>query len=442
MMSKQTEPFRNLRRRSVEERRGSLDEVYSFDREESDATGGQSSLLEIADLMVETAVGSNPLPIGLATNFRIDGLTYNIPMATEEPSVVAAATFAARIVGGSGGFRTYTSEPVMKAQIFLEEASAAAEEILTDRRDEIGSRVDRILSSLKDRGGGFRGLQTRRLARTGVLRVHLLIDVRDAMGANILDTAAEGLRGYLEELTGGRALMSILTNAAYERKTGAAFSLPLERLAHGYRTPLEPTEVARRIVLASEIASEDEERAVTHNKGIMNGISALALATGNDTRALEAASHAWASHGGRYRSLSRYEVREGILEANLELPLAFASVGGAVGFHPATRYCLRILGHPDAKRLARIAAALGLAQNFAALLALVTEGIQRGHMRYHAARVAYAAGARGREIRRVAEALSATGDFSRKKAQSILLSLRDSEESGDKPEAQGIGADQ
>jgi hydroxymethylglutaryl-CoA reductase len=220
--------------------------------------------------------------------------------------------------------------------------------------------------------------------------------------------------------------MCILSNACRDRRAGARFSLPLSRLAALGSGGIGAEEVARRIVLASEIAFQDEERAITHNKGIMNGISAVTLATMNDTRAVEAAAHAWAARSGSYRPLSRFVLAESgqALEGEIELPLALGSLGGAVGFHPASRLSLRILGHPDARRLSRIAAALGLAQNFAAVLALVTGGIQRGHMRYHAARLAYQAGARGGEVRRVAEELSKSGVFSREQAAAVFRRLR------------------
>ena len=267
-----------------------------------------------------------------------------------------------------------------------------------------------------------------RLPQTGLVRVDLRIDVRDAMGANILNTAAEHARPLLEQASGGRALMCILGNAAEERRAGARFALPLEALPPQARPGggvFSRRELARRIAAAGELAREDPQRAVTHNKGIMNGITSLALATMNDARAVEAAAHAWAARDGRYRSLSAYRFDGERLEGELELPLPFAAVGGAVGFHPASRLALKVLGRPDARRLARIAAAVGLAQNFAALLALVGGGIQRGHMRYHAVRLAYQAGARGPEIRRLAERLAERGVYSRSDAARELQRLRE-----------------
>jgi hydroxymethylglutaryl-CoA reductase len=265
------------------------------------------------------------------------------------------------------------------------------------------------------------------LPATGLLKVEFSIDVRDAMGANILNTAAEGLCPLLEELSGGRRLMCILSNAATERRGAATFSLPFPVLATVAGSPGAPNraaETARRIVLATELASEDPSRGVTHNKGIMNGISALALATFNDTRSIEAAAHAWAARTGAYRSLSSFRIEGEALVGELELPLSFGAVGGAAAFHPASRLALGILGHPSARQLARLAAALGLAQNFAALLALVTGGIQRGHMRYHAPRMAYMAGARGEEVARVAATMTEEKHYSLGKAAEILARLR------------------
>ncbi len=416
-------------RLSLAERREALHSRAEAEGEEWEAIDAGPALNELADLMVESAVGCLPLPLGLATGFLIDGQPTVIPMAVEEPSVIAAASFAARIVRRGGGFTTWATEPVMRAQLFLEGVPAGAELRLPAAEGEIRERLDAVQPSLKARGGGFRGLEVCRLPETGLVRVDLRIDVRDAMGANILNSAAEHLRSYVEKLCGGRALMCILGNAAQERRAGARFVLPLGALpqAGGRQggSDLSRDELARRIVAAGELAREDPQRAVTHNKGIMNGIASLALATMNDARAVEAAAHAWAARDGQYRALSSYRFDGQALEGELELPLPMATVGGAVGFHPASRLALKVLGLPDGRRLARIAAALGLAQNLAALLALVSGGIQRGHMRYHAARLAYQAGARGTEIRLVAERLAARRAFSREEAALELRRLRE-----------------
>jgi hydroxymethylglutaryl-CoA reductase len=415
-------------RLALAERQEVLRSRAAAEAEEWEAVCAGQAMGELADIMVESAVGCLALPLGIATGFVIDGVETAVPMAVEEPSVIAAASFAARLVRRGGGFTTWAAEPVMRAQVFLEGVADGAERRIPEREDEVRQRLDALQPSLKARGGGFRGLEVSRLPQTGLVRVDLRIDVRDAMGANVLNTAAEHVRPYLEQACGGRALMCILGNAAGERRAGARFALPLEALppAAGPQGggSVSRQELARRIAAAGELAREDPQRAVTHNKGIMNGISSLALATMNDTRAVEAAAHAWAARDGRYRSLSAYRFDGLTLEGELELPLPLATVGGAVGFHPASRLALKVLGLPDARRLARIAAAVGLAQNLAALLALVSGGIQRGHMRYHAARLAYQAGARGVEIRQVAELLAARRAYSREEAALELERLR------------------
>ncbi len=419
-------------RLELEERRRLVEEQVIAEDWAAVSCGPEQTAL--ADVMVEAAVGILPAPLGLAAGFLVDGRELAVPMAVEEPSVIAAASFAARLVRRGGGFSTWATDPVMRAQVFLEKVPPGGELRVAPREAELRERLEVLQASLRARGGGYCGLEVARLPETDLVRIDLLIDVRDAMGANILNTAAEHLRPRLEELTGGKALMGILSNASRERRAGARFALPLELLrvrvsgeeggGTGQGVAAASAEAARRIVLAAELAREDPSRAVTHNKGIMNGISALALATMNDTRAIEAAAHAWAAKDGRYRGLGRYSFDGQTLEGSLELPLPFAAVGGAVGFHPASRLALDILGHPDGPGLARIAAAVGLAQNFAALLALVTGGIQRGHMKLHAARVAYQAGARGAEVRRVAERLAEGAQYSREAAARALAELR------------------
>jgi hydroxymethylglutaryl-CoA reductase len=407
--------------------------AFSIQPEEWEAICPEPPLADLSDVMVESAIGSVPVPLGLAAEFLIDGAECTVPMATEEPSVIAAAAFAARILRRGGGLVTWSDEPVMTAQLFLEGVSAQGEKRLRREQKRIGTLVDGALPGMKARGGGYREMELRRLPESGILAVGLKIDVRDAMGANALNTASETVRPELERLAGGVAVMCILSNAARDRRAGARFILPVSKLS-----PLGPegmggVEVARRIVLASRIAGEDEERAVTHNKGIMNGISAVVLATMNDTRAVEAGAHAWAVRSGRIQPLSRYALQdqagdhaeEPSLAGEIELPLAVGSLGGSVGLHPASRLALRVLGFPDARRLSRITAAVGLAQNFAAVLALVTGGIQRGHMKLHAARLAYQAGARGAEVRQVAEILAEEGRYSREQAAAILERRRE-----------------
>ena len=369
----------DFRKLDISARRAALKKAYGELGLEPGADNGDGASL--ADAMVESAVGYLPVPLGVAAGFLIDDRSYDIPMAVEEPSVLAAATFAARLLRAGGGISTWATEPIMTAQVFLEGVPPGREREIERREGEIRADLDLVLDSMRRRGGGYRGLEAVRNAETGLVRVSLRIDVRDAMGANVLNFAAERAAGKLEAMSGGRRLMCILTNDAGERRAGARIEIAARRLARG---GFAGEEVARRIVLASRAADTDPTRAVTHNKGVMNGISALALATGNDFRALEAGVHFWAARDGRYRGVTSFRRVGEALEGTIELPLALGAVGGSVGVHPTTALALRMLREPDGRTLSRIAAALGLAQNFAALFALVTEGIQAGHMKLHA----------------------------------------------------------
>jgi hydroxymethylglutaryl-CoA reductase len=401
-------------------RREALREGFSIPAAEWEGLDAPPLLMDLADIMVESAVGCVAVPLGVAHGFLIDGQEVAIPMAVEEPSVIAAARFAARLTRRDGGFSTWGTPPVMIAQVFLEGVTEEGARRLAACAPRVKAALDSGLASLVRRGGGYRGIESTRLEPSGIVKVEIRIDVRDALGANRLNSAAEGLRPLLEAESGGRTLMAILSNDARERRAGARFAMPVERLSVSLPPGMSPAEAARRVAAASTVAQEDPARAVTHNKGIMNGIASLALATMNDTRAVEAAAHAWASRGGRCRGLSTFTVEGGMLRGELELPLALATAGGSVDLHPAALASLRILGGPDAPRLARIAAALGLAQNFAALLALVTHGIQKGHMRYHGARLAWKAGARGAEARQVADAMAREGAADAPGAREIL----------------------
>lgn len=413
-----------FRRLDMGARREALRSAFVLSDDEWAGISCAPELHELLDVMVESAVGCIPLPLGIANGFLIDGEQLAIPMAVEEPSVITAASFAAMLVREDGGFQTWASEPLMTAQVFLEGVTAQGEKALSECGGELRQALAAPLASLSQRGGGYKEFRTARLP-SGVVRVDLVIDARDAMGANRLNTAAESVRPLLERVSSGRSLMAILTNAASQRLAGARFSVPVDRLAYGLPAGMTGQEAARRIAAASVVAQEDPERAVTHNKGIMNGIASLAQATMNDTRAVEAAAHLWAARDGRYKGLSRYSTDGLALSGEIELPIALACVGGSVDLHPAGRASLRILGNPDARRLSRIAAALGLAQNFAAVLALVTHGIQKGHMKYHAARLAYLAGARGPEARLLAKELASAGTLDLASARALFEDLRD-----------------
>lgn len=419
-----------FRRRDLPDRREEARRAFSLSDEEWAGLSPAPALLEIADVMVESAVGCVPVPLGIADGFLVDGRDVAVPMAVEEPSVIAAASFAARLVRRTGGFAAWASPPLMTAQVFLEGVSAEGERRLAGAEPGVRHLLSAELASLERRGGGLRRVSATRLAGSGAVRVDLLIDVRDSLGANRLNTAAEAARPLLEEVSGGRVLMAVLTNAARDRMAGASYALPVDRLGARLPAGMDAREACRRVCAASRIAQEDPERAVTHNKGIMNGISALALATMNDTRAAEAAAHSWACRDGTCRGLATHVVEDGILRGQIALPLALATAGGSVDFHPAARAALHVLGNPDSRGLARIAAAVGLAQNLAALLALVTHGIQHGHMRFHAARLAYRAGARGAEARRAAEALADARHADAAAVRQALERLRGAEAPG------------
>ncbi len=409
----------NLRKLTLPQRRSTIADAFAFSPEESAGIDADSSMLDLADIMVESAIGVMPVPLGVATGFLIDGAEYLVPLAVEEPSVIAASSYAAGIVRRAGGFRTWATEPVMSAQVVLEGRYDA--ESVMKHEPEVRATLEPILAAMERRGGGYRGMDVE--ASAGCTCVMLHVDVRNAMGANLLNTAAEAASRVLSGRLGTQRLMAILTNAGEQRRAGAECSIPVQRLA---RAGFSGEEAARRIALGAQFARENYRRAVTHNKEIMNGVTSLALATGNDTRGIEAAVHAWASRDGVYRGLTEFSVVDGNLIGRWEAPLPFGVVGGAVAVHPAARAALKILGNPDAVTLSRIAAAVGLAQNLAAVYALVTEGIQSGHMRLHCERLAFLAGARGTQIREVAALLAAGTRHNLDEARVVLSQVEQS----------------
>jgi hydroxymethylglutaryl-CoA reductase len=385
--------------------------------------------LDEADKMVENVVGTYALPLGIATNFLINGRDALVPMVIEEPSVIAGASFAARLVREGGGFQAEADEPLMIGQIQVldmpaQDVEAAGRKLLEQKQALLAfaNTLDPVIVSLH---GGARDLEVRALKDASggaMLVVHLIYDCRDAMGANMVNTACEALAPRVEQITGGRVNLRILSNLADRRRARASCVVPASALATGQ---LAGSVVARRIVEAYALAAIDPYRAATHNKGIMNGIDALALATGQDWRAIEAGAHAYAARSGQYTSLSTWSVRQdGDLQGRLELPLAVGVVGGATKVHPAAQASLRILGITTARELAQVMAAVGLAQNLSALRALATEGIQQGHMALHARQVAVAAGARGDEVDQVAEAMVAERQVRGDRAEAILARLR------------------
>ena len=372
--------------------------------------------VEEANRMIENVVGLAGIPMGIATNFVVNGKEYLIPMAIEEPSIVAAASSAAKMARPSGGFSASADAPIMIAQIQLvevENLDDARRSILAKKEEilEVANRQDPALVSL---GGGAKDLRTKilRTRRGSMLIVELLIDCRDAMGANIANRMAEAIAPLLEDAGGGRALLRIVSNLATERLARAEVKVLKEVLGG--------EEVVERILDAHAFAVADPYRAVTHNKGIMNGIVAVLLATGNDTRAVEAASHAYAARSGSYSPLTTWgKDQDGNLIGRIELPLAVGIVGGATG-NPVARVALKILGVKSSQEFAEVLAAVGLAQNLAALRALVTEGITRGHMRLHAKNLAMMVGARGDLIDKIAEIMIEEDNVSYQRAKELL----------------------
>ncbi len=402
-----------------EQRLAALAKARSLAPGDLQALGGGVDFA-LLDRLVENAVGGFTIPLGVATNMIVDGQEQLVPMATEESSVVAAVGHAAKDCRTTGGFVTTTTGPLMIAQVQLLDLGDPwrVKAVVLEHRDEIRALCDACDPTLVGLGGGFRELEVR-ILDTGskpMVVVHLIVDTRDAMGANAVNTMAETLAPTLARWTGARSHLRILSNLADRRLARARATWPGAVIGEA---------AVRGVVEAAELARIDPYRAATHNKGIMNGVSALALATGNDTRAIEAGAHAYAARDGQYRALSRFEITSaGDLAGVLELPCALGLVGGATKIHPTAQACLRLLGVESADGLARIAVALGLAQNFAALRALATTGIQAGHMKLHAKNMAIAVGAVGDEVEILAARLNQGGPVRHDRAEALLAELR------------------
>lgn len=398
--------FYNL---SLEKRHEQLTETGVLSAEELAALSGAAGLTpEQADHMIENAVGIFSLPIGLALNFVVNGRQVLVPMAIEEPSVVAGASFMAKLARAGGGFQAHTTAPEMITQMQLLNVAdlSTARLALLEQKERLLVEAAEIDPVLKRLGGGPRDLEVRLMSDSPIgpfLVVHLIYDVRDAMGANAVNTAAERLAPLIETITGGRVHLRILSNLADRRLARVRCSIPLTELAfEGYSAE----QVRDGILAAWAFAAVDPYRAATHNKGIMNGVDAVVIATGNDWRAVEAGAHAYAARSGKYTALSNWGCdAQGNLVGSLEMPMAVGVVGGATRVHPAARAALNLMGVTSASQLAEIIVSVGLAQNLAALRALATEGIQRGHMSLHARQVAAAAGAQGEMIERLARQL-------------------------------------
>ncbi len=408
-------------RESPERRRTRLVESRWLAPEEAEACAGLGGFDEAcADAMVENVVGLHGLPLGIALNFVVNGQDRLVPMAVEEPSIIAAASYAARLCSEGGGFTVTADEPITTAQVQLLDVAdlCAAESSLRARTPELLAEANGLLGNMCARGGGARELEVRVLDAT-TLVVHLHVDTRDAMGANLVNSLAEKLAPRLASLTGGRAGLKILTNLADRRKVYVRAAVPASALAfEGFP---DGAAVRDAILEAHHFAELDPYRAVTHNKGVMNGVDAVLVACGNDWRAVEAGAHAYASRFGVYRPLTSWKLGpSGELVGLLEMPLATSTVGGAARTHPGVRRALKLAGVTSAVDLAGVAAAAGLATNLSALKALSTEGIQKGHMALHARRVAAEAGAEGELVVIVAERRARDRVYRPERAREIL----------------------
>ncbi len=408
----------------LEERLQEVRRLSGLSPEELHALAGQNGLTaEQADHMIENAVGVYALPLGIARNFLVNGREILVPMAIEEPSVVAGASFMARLARPLGGFRAETTPPEMIGQMQILEVSdpQAARQRLLDARAELLEAAANTDPVLKKYGGGPRDIEVRVLEDTPIgpfLVLHLIYDVRDAMGANAINTTLESLAPLAARITGGRVHLRILSNLADRRLARASAVFRPQDLAFDR---FSGEEVRDGIIAAWAFAAADPYRAATHNKGIMNGVDAVVIATGNDWRAIEAGAHAYAARSGRYTSLSTWRRdAEGNLTGSIELPMAVGIIGGATRVHPAARAALKLMGVSSAAELAQIIAAVGLAQNLAALRALATEGIQRGHMSLHARQIAAAAGAEGSLVSRIADQMVKEQNIRAERAAELL----------------------
>lgn len=415
---------------SVEERRSLLKKLHTFsDDNFTKLTEDAPLTVDTADKMIENVIGTFQLPLGLGLNFLINGKDYVVPMAVEEASIVASASHIARIVRQAGGFTATSTERIMIGQIQVigcEDFPKAKETLLKEKEMLIKAAND-AYPSIVARGGGAKDLDVRILnddvqsAYSKMLILHLYIDTCDAMGANIINTMVESLAPTVEELTKGKVYLRILSNYADQCLAKARCVIPPELLKTG---DFSGEEVRDGVILAYEFAASDPYRAVTHNKGIMNGIDPVVIATGNDWRAVEAGAHAYASRNGIYTSMTEwYKDEEGNLVGELELPMSIGTVGGATRVHPLAKFALDLMDIQSSRELAEVIVAVGLAQNLGALKALATDGIQKGHMALHSRSVAIAAGATGEMIDIVAEELIKRKEIRVGKAKELVEQL-------------------
>ncbi|MEE9197086.1 MAG: hydroxymethylglutaryl-CoA reductase, degradative [bacterium] len=409
-------------KKSMKDRLALVQAYGDLSEEESQRMGNTGALDEgLVDRMIENVVGVMPLPLGIAVNFVVNGEEILVPMAIEEPSVVAAASNAAKMARSTGGFQAETTDPVMIGQIQLVDVPEPekAEERILKRKEELLELCNAKDPILVKFGGGARDVEVRILdsLQGTMVVVHLLVDCRDAMGANAVNTMAEAAAPFLEETTGGRVYLRIISNLAVKRLARAHATWPKEAIGGA--------EVVEGVLQAYAFAAADPYRAATHNKGVMNGIDAVVIATGNDWRAIESGAHAYAAMDGHYKPLTTWDRdANGDLVGSIEVPMAVGLVGGATAVHPTAKANVKLLGIKTAQELAQIIAAVGLAQNFAALRALATEGIQRGHMSLHARNIAVMAGASLDEVDEVVRRLVAEKEIRMDRAEAILKEMR------------------
>lgn len=383
--------------------------------------------LEIAEQMTENTIGTFALPFSIVPNIMVDNINYTVPMVTEEPSVVAACSYAGKLIAKSGGFSTEILDRKMIGEVALFDIDdfEKAEKIILKNKQKILQLANNSHPSIVVRGGGAIDITTKIFNEKNnlFLVVYLIVDVKEAMGANILNNMLEGIKPLLEELTNTKALMGILSNYATKSLVKSTCAIDIKYLSNDKK---EAFNIAKKIELASEFAKIDIYRATTHNKGIFNGIDAAVIATGNDWRAIEAGGHAFATKNGKYEGLTTWifdETNKKII-GELTLPMPIASVGGSIGLNPTVKTSFNILKNPDAKTLASIIVSIGLAQNFAALKALVSTGIQKGHMKLQARSLALFAGAKDNEIDIVVEKLLTSKFINLDTAKNIILEIR------------------
>ena len=419
-----TSSFSGFYKLSPAERMAKVVAETGISEEEAKKIAEPSLSVDLADKMVENVIGTYTLPMGVALNFKINGEDVIIPMVTEEPSVIAAASNAAKMARPSGGFTTSFTGSIMIAQVQMVDVAAPryARNVILEHKAEIEKICNEKDPVLVKFGGGFHDLDVRLVeSEVGTMViVHLLVNVGDAMGANAVNSMAEAVAPYIEQITGGKAYLRILSNLATYRLARARVRVRKEDLSKE-KDPKDGANIVNKIIEAYAFAAADPYRAATHNKGIMNGITAAVMATGNDTRAIESGAHAYAAIKGRYTSLTVWEKDEnGDLVGSIEIPMAVGLVGGATKTHPGAKVAVKILGVKTAAELAQIYAAVGLAQNLAAIKALATEGIQRGHMKLHARTVAASVGAEGEALEQIVKQMISDGNINVEYAKELM----------------------